>query len=319
MTSFRENMDKYRQHCLDESSIPIFSRDWWLDSVCGKDNWDIVLLEKSGRIIGSMPYYTTKRFGFTFLTHPPLTQTLGPWIRPSTAKYAKRLGYQKKVMAGLIKQLPKFDYFAQNFDYSIINWLPFYWNGFEQTTRYTYVLPKLNSEETLWSGLEENTRREIRKATNRYQLKVRDDLGFDAFWELNKMTFERQEEALPYTGDMVKRLDSACTERCCRKIWIAEDEMERHHACAYIVWDENSAYYLMGGGNTELRKSGATSFVMWEAIKHAATVTQKFDFEGSMIEPLERFFRAFGAKQTPYLQITKTTSKLLKFIKALKC
>jgi len=318
MTSPVKNMAKYRQHCLDEPSIPIFSRDWWLDAICGKDNWDVTLLEKDGRIIGSMPYYTKKRLGFTFLIHPPLTQTLGPWIRPSMAKYAKRLGYQKKVMGRLIEKLPRFDFFSQNCHYCNTNWLPFFWRGFEQTTRYTYLLPELSSEEALWRELEENTRREIRKATSRFQLKVRDDLGIDAFLKLNKMTFERQGMALPYTEDLIKRLDSACSERCCRKIWIAEDEMKHHHACVYIVWDENSAYYLMGGGNTELRKSGATSFVMWEAIKHAATVTQKFDFEGSMLEPVERFFRAFGAKQTPYSQITKTNSRLLKIKKAFK-
>lgn len=37
-----------------------------------------------------------------------------------------------------IDNLPKFDYFNMNFHYSITNWLPFYWRGFKQTTRYTY-------------------------------------------------------------------------------------------------------------------------------------------------------------------------------------
>jgi len=33
-----------------------------------------------------------------------------------------------------------------------------------------------------------------------------------------------------------------------------------------------------------------------------------------MIQPIERFFRAFGAEQKPYFEITKTNSKTL-FIK----
>ena len=37
-----------------------------------------------------------------------------------------------------------------------------------------------------------------------------------------------------------------------------------------------------------------------------------FDFEGSMIEPVERSFRQFGAKQTPYFSVSKTPSRLLK-------
>jgi len=51
---------------------------------------------------------------------------------------------------------------------------------------------------------------------------------------------------------------------------------------------------------------------LWEAIRYASTVTKQFDFEGSMIESVERFFRAFGAVQTPYFRITKTPSRALR-------
>ena len=66
----------------------------------------------------------------------------------------------------------------------------------------------------------------------------------------------------------------------------------------------------MGGADPELRNSGATSLLMWEAIQFAATVTKKFDFEGSMIESVERFVRAFGARQIPYFQITRMSRRM---------
>ncbi len=313
-----EKRNRYRKHCHEELSIPIFSRDWWLDAVCGPDNWGVALLEQGNEIIGSLPYYVLKRYRFTNLVLPPLTQSLGPWIRPSTAKYAKRLGYQKKVMLALIEKLPEFDQFTQNFHFTIGNWLPFFWRGFQQTTRYTYRLPELENEEELWKGLTESTRREIRKATKRFKLNVRNDLAFDVFWELNRKTFERQGKAVPYTRELVERLDSACIQRGCRSIWVAEDAQKNHHAAVYIVWDENCAYYLMGGADTSLRNSGAFTLAMWEAIRHAAAVTKQFDFEGSMLEPVEHFFRGFGSLQTPYFHITKTTSRPLKIYKFLK-
>ena len=74
----------------------------------------------------------------------------------------------------------------------------------------------------------------------------------------------------------------------------------------------------MGGGNPTLRNSGATSLCMWEAIKLASTVTKVFDFEGSMIEPIERFFRGFGAMQKPYFAITHKPSKVLNTMLCLK-
>lgn len=64
--------------------------------------------------------------------------------------------------------------------------------------------------------------------------------------------------------------------------------------------------------STRLRNSGATSLLMWEAIKFASTVSKKFDLEGSMLEPVERFFRGFGTVQKPYFTISKTFDKRMK-------
>ena len=80
----------------------------------------------------------------------------------------------------------------------------------------------------------------------------------------------------------------------------------------------NTAYYLMGGGDPELRNSGATSLVLWEAICRQPEIVEVFDFEGSMIEPIERFCRAFGAVQTPYFRVSHTPSKLLRFMNGLR-
>ncbi len=59
----------------------------------------------------------------------------------------------------------------------------------------------------------------------------------------------------------------------------------------------------MSGSDPDLRSSGALSLLMHEAIQFAATVTQRFDFEGSMHEPIERFFRNFGATPKQYFQV----------------
>lgn len=303
--------NKYRELCQVEPTIPIFSRAWWLDAVCRED-WDVCVVENGEHIVASMPYHIKKRLGFTLLTHPHETQTLGPWLRQTKAKYTNRLGQEKDLLTALIEQLPKFDHFHQNWHYINTNWLPFYWHGFEQTTRYTYRLPDLSDLNMVWKGFRENIRSDIRKAKNRFKITVTSDVSIDDFLAINTKTFERQNIELPYSISFIKNLDAACEAHNARKIFIAQDEQGKHHAGVYIIWDEQNAYYLMGGGDPELRSSGATSLCMWEAIQFAATVTKSFDFEGSMIEPVERFFRAFGAIQTPYFSISHTPSKVIK-------
>ncbi|MFW6271609.1 MAG: GNAT family N-acetyltransferase [Desulfosalsimonas sp.] len=302
------NRDKYRAFCDAEKGIPVFSRPWWLDAVCGPNAWDVALVKSGGRVAASMPYVIRKTKGLKQISMPRLTQALGPYLTPSNAKYAKQLAREKDLMEELIAQLPAFDRFAQNFHYRITNWLPFYWQGFFQTTRYTYVIEDLSDLDVLWRNFQENIRRECRKANKMVQVQSTPDPS--EFYRVNALTFHHQGRKIPYSYDYFSRLDTACAEQKARRMFFAKDKDQRIHAAVYIVWDENSAYYLMGGADPELRNSGANSLLMWEAIKFAASVTRKFDFEGSMIESVERFFRAFGARQTPYFHVTKAGPRM---------
>lgn len=306
------NKSKYRQLCAHEKSIPIFSKDWWLDAVTGEDIWEVNIVEKNNEIIGSFPFAIKRVYFLNIISNPVLTKTLGVWLKyPEGQKYATRLAYEKEIVSQLIKMLPRVDFFHQHFNYQFTNWLPFYWHGFAQTTRYTYVIDDLTNLDEIFKNFKDNIRREIRKAQKRLTVSHENDIY--EFYRLNKLVFENQGKKIPFNIDLVKRIDDACSKRNCRKIFFAKDQQNRIHAALYLIWDENSAYYLMGGSDPALRNSGANSLLMWEAIQFAATVTKKFDFEGSMIEPIERFFRSFGAKQMPYFYISKK-SLLIKIL-----
>lgn len=286
----------------------IFSRSWWLDAVA-PNAWGEARIEKGGLLYARMPYVLKKKFGLRIIDMPPLTQTLGPWLRTYPGKYANLLAEEKELVTELIEQLPTFDIFQQNFHYSITNWLPFYWRGFQQTTRYTYILDDLNDLNRIWEGFEKKIRTSLRRAEK--LVAVRDDLDLDRFMALNDMVFARQGRKAPYSRSVVERLDEACRLRNCRRIFGAQDSAGRIHAAVYIVWDEESAYYLMGGSNPDLRDSDASSLCLWEAIKFSSGVTRAFDFEGSMLENVEAFFRAFGGRQKPYFQIRKIPSRFI--------
>ena len=305
---------RYRSFAKHEASLPLFARDWWLDAVAGPEGWDVVVATRGGEVAAAMPYRPRQRLGMHWLSQPPLTPHLGPWIRPTAAKSSVALAREKDLMEELIEALPRFDYFIQNWHHARRNWLPFYWRGFKATIRYSYILPDLTDEAALWSDLDKSVRSTIRKAEKRYHLQVRDDLGLDVFLSLNRKTYARQGKKPAYEDALVRRLDKACEERKCRKILIAVDDQGRAHAGEYLVWDDNSAYALMGGADPELRHSGATCLCLWEAIRHAARVSQSYDFCGSMMEAVERQFRSFGARQQPYFHITKANNALLRLV-----
>ena len=290
----------------DDRSNAIFQQPWWLDAVA-PGAWSEVTVERDGRVVARLPYVVRGRGPLRVLTMPPLTATLGPWVARSQGRRAHALGREMELLGALEAALPRADVFSQQFSPAILNALPFHWAGYRLELNYTYRLEGLRSEESLWDGLRGNVRGDIRKARKR--VAVRDDLGLDVFHAVWAKTFARQGMRAPATLADLERIDAACAARDARAMLFGVDEADRVHAVAYAVWDREAAYYLLGGGDPELRNSGATSLLVWELIMRARQVTDVFDFEGSMIEPLERFFRAFGGRQTPYLHVFRATRR----------
>jgi len=284
----------------------IFQQPWWLEALA-PGRWGEATVERNGGVAARLPYVVRGRRRLRMLTMPPLTQTLGPCIVRSEAKPARALGDEIALLTDLERALPQADAFTQHFSPSQLNALPFYWAGYRLELQYTYRLEGLGSEEALWNGLRGNIRREIRKARTRVE--VRDDLGLDRFHAVWSKTFARQGLRPPASVAQLERLDTACAARGARAMLFARDDADRVHAVSYAVWDRNAAFYLLGGGDPELRNSGASSLLMWDAITRARGATDVFDFEGSMLKPVERFFRAFGARQTPYLRVSRVTRR----------
>ncbi|WP_293711419.1 GNAT family N-acetyltransferase [uncultured Parabacteroides sp.] len=302
--------DKYRQLCNKETSLPLFSRDWWLDTVCGETLWDVLLVEEKGKILASFPLYIPHQ---GIITMPPYTQTMGPWFapEPADAKYTRTLGKHQAICKVFTDALKIYPHFLQYFSYRITDWLPFYWEGYKQTTRYTYLLNNIRDEQSLWENMSSNIRRNITKAKEKQGITVKKGIPVDDFLRIQALTFKRQQLSAPKEREILKKIISVCRQRNQGDLWGAYDDKGNLHAVAFIAWQESSAYYLAGGGDPELRASGAHSLVLWEGIRFTAQYTDLFDFEGSMIPGVERFFREFGAIQTPFFTITKGNLSLL--------
>ena len=236
---------------------------------------------------------------------------MGPWFISYQDKNGQYKPFQeKKIVNELIEQLPNFNFYRANFSPEITNWLPWYWKGYTQTTRYTYRLKDLKNLDLLWSNLRSNIRSDIKKARKR-NINVIYDGKVEEFIKLHKMTWSRQGLNTFVNDDIIKRIDIGCSKRNCRKIILTQDENGEYHSGVYLVWNKDTVWYLIGGGNPNLRTSGATSLSMWEAIKFASSFAKVFDFEGSMHEPVERFFRAFNGELTPYYHIRKLSFPFL--------
>jgi hypothetical protein len=289
-----------------EDTVPwvnsVFEQPWWLDSVA-PGRWSEAVVRRGEDVVARLPYTCRRRYGLTTIVQPHLTQTLGPWLAPATCKYTRRLESEKRLLGLLIEALPRFDFFRMNFAPTLTNWLPFYWAGFEATVRYTYRIEDLTDLDRVHSEFQEGVRRGIRKA--QAALEVDHHYPLEHLLRLNAETFARQGLRPPYSDAFVRRLDAACAARGARRILAAIDADGRAHAALYVVWDEHTLYPLINARDPEVQAFGSNTLLYWEAIRLASEVSRVFDFEGSMLEPIEHFVRAFGGRQTPYFSVWK--------------
>jgi len=298
--------ERYRALCAKEQSIPIYSMDWWLDCVCGENKWDVLLYcsdSKPEAIEAAFPFYSPYKKGITM---PAFTQTMGIWFNPDfeNENYSKNLLRKQNICEQLIRRLPEHTYLVQNFHHSFTDWLPFYHGDYQQTTRYTYIIPDIGNETLVWENFSKEMKKNIEKAHTKYKVIVKKGISTEDFLWLNEQIFKRRGK----TGiklDVLKKIIEYNRTEGRGDIWGAYDEQNQLHAAQFIVWQENVAYCIAGGSNPDFRKSGAHALVMWEVIRFASTVSRSFDFAGSMMKGVEYFNRGFGAIQKPYFTISK--------------
>jgi len=290
---------------------PIFHQPNWLE-VATNGSYDYAVAWRGDEVAAVLPYRIKHKWGHTLSKMPEVTPYLGPWFRSCSAKYANRLGEEKDLVNELLASLPEFAHFHQSFHPLITNWMPFHWKGFSQSAHITYWIDDTSDPDRMLSNTRDNIRTDMKKAKKSVEVRELDD--FQLVLNMHKKTLARQGKSLQHTDEFMSRLDAAAQTASSRKIFGAFDTQNRCHAVAYFLWDRHAVYYYTSGADTELRNSGAGTLLIWNGILLANQLGLGFDFEGSMNESIDRFFRAFGGRQISVPTIQKTRS-LLFFLK----
>ena len=117
----------------------IFADRWWLEAVA-PGMYEILEVKKGDGIQAAWPIVHVKSDGAKHVLMPTLTHRLGILFAPSNARSIEVQSKNQALTKELIDQLGDTASFHHNFHENFTDWLPFCWQGFNQTTRYTYVL-----------------------------------------------------------------------------------------------------------------------------------------------------------------------------------
>lgn len=306
--TLEERKNRYRKLCSDKKITSLFLQPWWLDAA---GPWDVSFAYRNDQLVGALPFGTGRKWGVSYIGLPLLTHHMKIWMeKPADISDHKWLTREKQIIWSIIDHLPPHGFFSMVFaEDSFDNWLPFHWKNFRQEMRYTFVVDRahFDSEALL---LNRNMKRNIKTAES--ELVVREATDNTAFFNLCKKTYSRQKKNIPYTYDAFSQLDKAITENKAG-IKLEAHKNETVVGVSYMLWDTDTAYYFLAGDNEAGRESSAGILLCYEAMRIAFDEKrlERFDFCGSMIEPITEIRRQFGARSEPLMKIFKANHRWL--------
>ncbi|MCA0429281.1 MAG: GNAT family N-acetyltransferase [Bacteroidetes bacterium] len=289
---------------LNNENCSVFNTLDWV-SIYNENINFVGIFQDEQKLIGSFYYYKIKKFGINFIKLPPYSPNCGLRILVQANN--------ESIINGFLKESIKLisEYFNSlnssltilAFPTSVIDMQPFIWNKFKVIPNYTYQLDLNKTIEELNQNFDPKNRNSIKKA-------IKSDLIIEINKQSKNNLFDYFKNCLTEAGANVYE-----TELKALFLNFANDKnsfsIEAYSnnvliGAVFCAYDSKTCYYLFGGTNKNSEIQGINNLLILKAIENAKHLgCSVFDFEGSMLVGVEKFFRGFGGKLIPYYTVNK--------------
>jgi hypothetical protein len=298
---------RYEQLLERSRTRSVFAESWWLDAATGTpDAWTPnLLLDANGDARAAWPMVTRSTARGVVGTGAPYTPWLGPQLPERAGTIANRTSADVELLRELARLLaghahveaaclPELDY-----------WTPLSWHGFEQTTRTTWRIEAATAAVDLRGGMRKKTRAAL-VAAERDGLVARPGTVEELLLACDA-TFAHQGAAGAPARDALERLARAAIARDRGEVLAVDAPDGQLASAGLFVRDDRRAYNLANGRIATADASGAPTVLLTAAIERALDRGLGFDFEGSMLEPVEHFVRGFGGAPVGYSVVRRSS------------
>lgn len=300
-----------------EPIIGVFASEKWL-SVYGDALTIIGIYKDEHQLIGGFYFLKTRKFGFTFLKLPPYTPHCALFFFSDSKNVSSINNFSKEIMNEVcnffVAQKSALTVLA--FPSAIIDFQPFIWSKFKVIPNYTYRINLDQPIEVIRANFDSKNRNVINKAIKEEVLVTENSLGKEELFQffmnsLNSTNANIYEVELK--GIFMKFSDYS------NSFSVVARKGSQVLGVVFCVFDKNTCYYLLGGVDKKSGVHGVNNLLVQKSIEKAKELgCATFDFEGSMLKGVEKFFRSFGPELVPYFTVNRASLALeilLKFKK----
>jgi lipid II:glycine glycyltransferase (peptidoglycan interpeptide bridge formation enzyme) len=300
----------WERYCIDHpDEVPIFISYQWMQA--SGFAWEIKLYMEKENLIAVFVYACYVKWSFKILTNPPFSPYGGVYFTKQNWKNQYEYHNTCKMASRyFIDNLPNHAFIDLKFHPSIQDIQTFKWMGYKVDIRSTYQIDTTSAEDQMFASIEAKQRNNIKSALE--HLTVVEHDNFDLHFDLVLSSFEKADQSSVITKRQLEKIKSDGRFKL-YKIGLED----KTHSSLLIVEDDK-VIYLLSHGIAKDGHRGANAALIWHAIKYAKSRGKLFDFEGSDLERVERFYRSFGGRLQAYYEVSKYNSSIYKMIRSIK-
>lgn len=276
------------------------------------------IFNNNNELIGYFFYYFKKQMKvLKHLSSPPYMPHCCLYYINSSTNEARKHATNKKVTKLIAEHLnsSKANIITLPFPPENIDMQYFYWNSYKVIPSYTYQIKLTQSIDSINQNVDPKTRNLIKKAT-KDGLTVEQNFDNKLVEKIVLKTMVRNNVSVD--NEILNNIlfKFATSENSFSFITKREDEVL---AVTFCIYNQNQCYYILGGYDSDKSHSGAGPLAVWNSVLHAKELgINIFDFEGSMLMPIESYFRSFGGDLVPYYTANKASFLIETILKTKK-
>lgn len=276
----RDQLDEEKyNHCISNSSESlVYAYSWYLDIVC--DNWGVFVLDDYKAV---MPVPFRKKYLIKY-AHPPL------WVL-QLGIFSSEKEMSTEVFIKAIKK--KFRFIELRLNHQ---------NEFSESNteeRHFQELMLDKSMEDIRKLYQSDRRKDLKKADKFGLIKKWNDDSQHLIQLFQDNVGKRTPEIKPKDYSNLKKLIQKCIGKDQGEI-LSIYEKDQLVASAFFLKHQKTATILCSSTDFNNRNNGANTFLIDTAIQKYQADFEVFNFGGSSMSSIAKYFFSFGAKDIRY-------------------
>lgn len=278
---------KYDECITAATNGPLYAKSFYLDNM--SPGWSAVI-DKNYNWVMPLPW--RKKLGCKYLYQPAFTQQLGLFYRTdSVVPWANIVEVIRK----------KYSFWEVNFNY--YTKLPVNHSNFIINPATNFVISLNTSHRNLYANYHKDVLKNL-KRSEKFRLVYRPSKDYS---NSIKVYIDHYGERMKHvTKRDYENFRSICAIANETKVLICRDAVNQRNelmATILLLADDKRLYNLMNTTTEEGRKVEANYFLLDSVFREFGGQQLTFDFEGSDLPGVKKFYENFGAVNEPYFMV----------------